>query len=120
MPDPMNPRVFRIYRVPERTLEEGKVLPPKPFPHTQAALYRIDLAIGLVEEATWTCSGRPLPKKSRPTRHHHITKRHKSIFATVAFSPHGASLIGGSAKLLATPVDRSSNLARAIDKLLRL
>jgi hypothetical protein len=59
------------------------------------------------------------PEKSLPTRHHHFTQRHKIIFATIALFAHGASLIGGSAKL-ATPIDRSSYLARPIDKLLRV
>jgi hypothetical protein len=45
--------------------------------------------------------------------HHHIIERHKIILATVARYAHGASIIAGSAKL-ATPVDRSSYLARAI------
>jgi hypothetical protein len=55
------------------TMEEGEVLPPKPISHTQAALNRTDLAIGLVEAATWTSNDLPLPKKLRPTRHYHIT-----------------------------------------------
>jgi hypothetical protein len=44
MPDPINPRFLRIYRVPQQTLGEGEVLPPKPIPHTQAAINRTDLA----------------------------------------------------------------------------
>jgi hypothetical protein len=52
MPDPTNPRFFRIYRVPKSTLEEGEVLPPKLVPHTQAALNRTNLATGLIEAAT--------------------------------------------------------------------
>jgi hypothetical protein len=88
--------------------------------HNQAALNRCDQAIGLVvEDATWTSNGLPLPKHTRPTRLHQITSRCKIIFATVVLYGHGASLIGASAKL-ATPVDRSSYLVRTIDKLLRL
>jgi hypothetical protein len=30
MPNPINPRFLRIYRVPKPTLEEGEVLYPKP------------------------------------------------------------------------------------------
>jgi hypothetical protein len=97
-------------------LEECEVLPPKPIPHTQAALSRTDLGNGLVVAATRTS---PYSKKSHPTRHHHIIERRKIIFATVALYAHGASPIGGSTKL-ATPVDRSSYLARAYDKLFRL
>jgi hypothetical protein len=120
MPDPINPRVLRICRLPKPTLEAGEVLPPKPILHTQAALNRTDLATGLVEAATWTSSGFPLPKiKSRTARHQHITERHKIIFTMVALYAHGVSLIGGSAKIT-PPVNRSSCLARAIDKLLRL
>jgi hypothetical protein len=63
MPDPINPRFLRIYRAPKSTLEGGEVLPAKPFPHTQAALNRIDLATGLLEAATTSSSGLPLPKK---------------------------------------------------------
>jgi hypothetical protein len=117
MPDPINPQFLRIYRVPKPTLEGGELLHSKPIPHTQVALYRIDLATGLVEDATRTSNGLPLPKISRPTHHHHIIERHKNIFATVALDAHGGSLLGGLAKV-ATLVDRSSYLARAIDKLL--
>jgi hypothetical protein len=33
MPDPINPRFLRIYRVPKPTLEEGEA-PPRSLPHT--------------------------------------------------------------------------------------
>jgi hypothetical protein len=63
---------------------------------------------------------RPTPlEKIRPARHHHITERQKLIFVVVAIYAHGASLLGGSAKIN-TPVDRSSYLAHAINMLLRL
>jgi hypothetical protein len=53
------------------------------------------------------------------TRHHHITERHKIIFASVSMNAHGSSFIGGSAKL-ATVVDPSTYLADAIDMPLHL
>jgi hypothetical protein len=105
MPDPIiSPRFLRIYRVPQPSLEEGKVLPPKPIPHTQALIIRTDLATGLIAATTWSSSGLPLPKKSRPTRHCHITERLNIIFASVALYTHGASLLGGSAKIIPRPV----------------
>jgi hypothetical protein len=33
MPDPINPRLLRTYRVPQPTLEEDEVLSPEPIPH---------------------------------------------------------------------------------------
>jgi hypothetical protein len=100
-------------------MEEGEVLLFKPIPHTHGAINRTDLATGLVAAATWSSNGLPLPKKSRPTRHHHIPERHKIIFVSVALYAHGASLLDSSAKII-TPADSSSYLARATDMLLRL
>jgi hypothetical protein len=116
---PIKLRFLRTNRVPKPPLEEGEVLPPKPIPHTYAALNCTDLATTLVANATWASSGLPSQKKTSPTRHHHITERHYYIvFASVTLNAQGSSLIGGSAKL-ATPVDRSSYLAHAIDKFIR-
>jgi hypothetical protein len=114
IPLPAAPTLLSAY-----ALEEGEVLPPKPIPNTQAAINHTDLATGLVAAATWSSSGLPLPKKSRPTRHRHITERHKIIFASVGLYAHGASLLGRSDKII-TPVDRSSYLGRAAYMLLRL
>jgi hypothetical protein len=119
MSDPINPRFLRIHREPKPTLEEGEVLPPEPIPFTQAAFNRTNLAISLVEDATWTSCGLPHAKKTRLLCHHHIIERHNIIFATVALFAQGASLIVGSTKLV-TPADRSFYLARAIGKLVRL
>jgi hypothetical protein len=116
MPDPINPRVLHIYPLPHPTFEEGEVLPPKPIPHTQAAIIRTDLVTGLVAATMWSSSGLPLPKKSRQERHPQSTKRHKIIFASVALYAH---LLGSSAKLT-TPVDRSSYRPCATNMLLRL
>jgi hypothetical protein len=62
MPNYINPRFCRIYRVPKPMLGEGEVLPPKSIPNIQAALNRIDLVTGVVQDSTWTSSGLPLPK----------------------------------------------------------
>jgi hypothetical protein len=56
---------------------------------------------------------------TRPTRHHHISDRHKIVFASVTLNAHGSSLIGRSAKLL-TPVDRSPYMVCTTVQLLRL
>jgi hypothetical protein len=34
MPDPIKPRFMQVYRLPQRTLEEGGVLSVKPVPHS--------------------------------------------------------------------------------------
>jgi hypothetical protein len=34
MPDPINPRFLRKYRVPKPETEDGEILPPKHVPHT--------------------------------------------------------------------------------------
>jgi hypothetical protein len=63
MPDPINPRFLCIYRVPKPETEDGEILPPKPAPHTQAALNRTDMAAELVADITWTSSGLPSQEK---------------------------------------------------------
>jgi hypothetical protein len=119
MPDPINSRFLRIYRVPQPTLEEGEV--PSPLAHPthqirdQPHRPRDRLSRGSYVDLRWAIP----PKKSRPARHHHIMECDKIIFATVALYAHGASLLGGSTKKT-TPVGRSSYLARAIERLLRL
>jgi hypothetical protein len=119
MPGPINPRFLQIFLVARPAIEEGETLPPKPVPHTQAALDRTDTATGLLADNTWATNGLPSHYTARPLRHYHITERHKIIFAYVTLNAHGPSLIGGSAKLV-TPVDRSSCLSQAIDKSMRL
>jgi hypothetical protein len=120
MRDPINPPFIRIYRVPKPAIEKGEILPSKPVPHTQAALDRTDLATDLLADNIWAIGGLPSQKKSRPLRHLHITERHKIIFTFVTLNAHGSSLIIGSSAKLVTPVDRSTYLTQAIDKLLRL
>jgi hypothetical protein len=110
MPDPINPRFLRIYRVPKPETKEGEILPPKPVPHTQAALNRTNHATKLVADNTWASNGLPSQKKTISSRHYHITERHKIVFASVSLNVHGSSLLGGSAKLT-TFVYRSTYLA---------
>jgi hypothetical protein len=50
VPDMINPRFMRIYRVSKPETEDGEILPPKPIPHTQGALNRTDLATDLVAD----------------------------------------------------------------------
>jgi hypothetical protein len=100
MLDPINPRFLRIYRVLKPATKEGEILPPKPVLHNQAVLNCRDLASELITESTWGTNGLPSQIKTRPTRHHHITERHKLVFSSVTPKTHGSSLIGGSAKLV--------------------
>jgi hypothetical protein len=119
MPDPINPRFLRIYRVPKQQIEEGEIISSEPVPHTQAALNRTEMATGLVADSTWTTNGLP----SRENANQRVTTTSwsvsKIILASVSLNAHVSSLIGVSARLT-THVDRSSYVAKAIDRLLRL
>jgi hypothetical protein len=81
MPNPINPRFLRIYRVPKLAIEEGEILTPKHVPHTQAALNRIDLATDLVADSTWTTNGLP----SRKKQYQRLTTTSRNV--TISSSP---------------------------------
>jgi hypothetical protein len=89
MPDPINPWFLRICHVPKPKTKEGEILPPKPVPHTQAALgqpYRYGHRPSRRQRLDHHRSTTPPPKT--PTRHNHITKRHKTSFASVTMNAH--------------------------------
>jgi hypothetical protein len=74
---PINHRLLRIYHVPKPPLEGGIILPPKPIPHTPADLHHTDHPTTPVIDVAWASNGLPSQEKARPTRHKHITDRHK-------------------------------------------